>query len=528
MKQPTVSFNTRMPLFGILFLLGAAQLPAQDLHVYYNLFTDSLSYKKDGEAVKRPKIRKGDFIILHFTEYNPYLYEADVDIDQRNTDDWDGGASTGTLGLAPGMGSRMAIASGADESAPNLFSFMDMPLFNLGGTSLQLRDFFSGSNSRGETAVQLEKANAKLVALAKIQSEMVEIYSELQTMEKAERAAQLAAEHLDQLLHNPRIRPSLIRRIAQEYQSMIFPNQSDEALALNEAFKWQERPVVKRRLMNQLEAKQREFDTQIIQLSPITQQLSNLDAGSTELEDFTADLRDVTGNAGNLREQLEAYLAYQNDKSTRDLTVEEMMALQLKFRELSDQSFSYDVAISMEKNNVITTARFSPHDSVSTSAKDQAIATKVKTVKLSAQGGLRISTGFGVGFSRLFEPDQEFSTRDNAIVADESGIVQPALSTYIHFYPGNRSGVGFAGTFGIGIPLSTANLTSLNFFLGPSLLFGRGQRIVLSGGLTAGPSTRLGKGFNVGDYFDPNAGDIPTRTSYDLGYFLGISFNIGG
>lgn len=309
---------------------------------------------------------------------------------------------------------------------------------------------------------------------------------------------------------------------------MIFPNQSDEALALNEAFKWQERPVVKRRLMNQLEAKQREFDTQIIQLSPITQQLSNLDAGSTELEDFTADLRDVTGNAGNLREQLEAYLAYQNDKSTRDLTVEEMMALQLKFRELSDQSFSYDVAISMEKNNVITTARFSPHDSVSTSAKDQAIATKVKTVKLSAQGGLRISTGFGVGFSRLFEPDQEFSTRDNAIVADESGIVQPALSTYIHFYPGNRSGVGFAGTFGIGIPLSTANLTSLNFFLGPSLLFGRGQRIVLSGGLTAGPSTRLGKGFNVGDYFDPNAGDIPTRTSYDLGYFLGISFNIGG
>ena len=53
MKQPTVSFNTRMPLFGILFLLGAAQLPAQDLHVYYNLFTDSLSYKKDGEAVHK-------------------------------------------------------------------------------------------------------------------------------------------------------------------------------------------------------------------------------------------------------------------------------------------------------------------------------------------------------------------------------------------------------------------------------------------------------------------------------------------
>ncbi|MEZ4943014.1 MAG: hypothetical protein R3D58_19230 [Saprospiraceae bacterium] len=525
MKPQTVSFKTILSFLGMLLLPGAAQLHAQDLHVYYNLFTDSLSYQKDGEAVKKPKIRKGDFIILHFTEYNPYLYEADVEIDQRNADDWDGGASTGTLGLAPGMGGSMSILGGSDAGAPGLLGFMDMPLFSLGESSMRLKDFFSGSRGAEQLIGQ---AQIQLQALAKTQAQMAEIYSELESMDKSERAAQLAADHLDLLLRNPRIRPSLIRRIASEYQTMIFPGQSDEALALNEAFKWEQRPVVKRRLMNQLEAKQREFDAQIIQLAPIAQQLSSLDVGSTALEDFATDLRDVTGNAGNLREQLEAYLAYQNDKSTRDLSAEEMMALQLKFRELADQSFSYDVAISMEKNNVITTARFAPHDSVSTSAKDQAIATKVKTVKLSAQGGLRISTGFGVGFSRLFEPAQEFSARDNAIVADESGIVQPALSTYIHFYPGHRSGVGLAGTFGIGIPLSTANLTSLNFFLGPSLLFGRGQRIVLSGGLTAGPSTRLGKGYNVGDYFDPNVGDIPTRTSYDLGYFLGISFNIGG
>jgi len=522
MKHPIVSIKTGMPLFGLLFLLGAVQLPAQDLHVYYNLFTDSLSYKKDGVDVKKPKIRKGDFIILHFTEYNPYLYEADVEIDQRNSDDWSGGASTGTLGQVSAVSGILGMLSpGGGGSGP--LSFLDMPLFSLGDNSMRLSDFFG--NSRGAEQL-IGQAQKQLQAMAQTQAQMAEIYAELEAMGRAEFLAQIAGKHLDELLHNPGMRPSRIRSIAAEYMAIIFPEKSAETLLLNDAFEWQKRPVVKRRLMNNLQAKQREFDTQLVQLAPITQQLSALDVGSTVLEDFATDLRGINDQAAGLRQELEAYLAQQSDKAAQALTPEEIMVLQMKFREVADQSFSYDVAISMEKNNAIATARFAPHDSVSTSARDQRVATKLKTVKITAQGGLRISTGFGVGFSRLFEPAQEFSARDNAIVADESGVVQPALSTYIHFYPGNRSGLGLAGTFGIGIPLSTANLTSLNFFLGPSLMFGRGQRIVLSGGFTAGPTQRLGKGYNVGDFFDPNAGDIPTRTSYDLGYFLGISFNI--
>ncbi len=523
--HPAQNLPAVFRLATLAFLLNAQFLQAQDLQMYYDLFTDSITYKKEGKSVLQPKIRKGDFVVLHFTEFNPYLYQADVEIEQSNTEGWSGGASTGTGGAGL-MGMLMpALGGTAGAGGAGPLSFMDLPLLSMGQNSLRLADLFG--NSRGAQQLMTE-AQAQLQVLAQIQAEMTEICQEIQTMERSERAAQLAGKHLDQLLVNPRIKPSMIRRIAAEYQAMIFPEKPADALQLTDAFQWQDRPQTKRRLLQALQGKQRAFDVQLANLSPITRQLSDLDIKSPALDEFSADLRDLTGQSGNLRQQMEAYIAGQTE-ATKTLTLEEMLALQMKFRELADQPFAYPVAISVEKSTVIATARFVPLDSVLNAASDKKAGSKTKTVKLETQGGLRISTGFGVGFGRMFDPAEEFSVRENAIVAEESGIVQPALTTFVHFYPNNsRRGVAVAGTFGIGIPLSNSNLTALNFYLGPSFLFGRGQRIVLSGGISAGPVKRLAKGFKVGDPFDPTLGDIPTRSGYELGYFVGISFNVGG
>lgn len=514
------------PVAVLFYLLSVSTaVTAQDLHLYYDLFTDSLSYRKDGKLVEKPKIRKGDFVLLHFTEFNPYLYQTQIDIEQSNAENWSGGASSGALGLAAGMGLTTPMLGGLGSAGgPGPMSFLDIPLLSMGENSMRLKDLFPGA--RG-TEQLIQQAQQQLQALGNTQAQMARIYEEIQTLEKSERAAQLAAQHLDQLLLNPRIRPSLIRKIAAEYLNLIFPDKSATALQLDDAFSWQDRPQHKRRLLQDLQAKQRKYDAQMLNLVPITEQLGNLDLGD-ELADFASELRDITEKSGSLREQLEAYIAYQQDKPTRELSVEEMMSLQLKFRELADQSFTYDVAISVEKSTIIVTAEFTPLDTLNLGNVRNRAATKVKTVKLVTRGGLQISTGFGVGFGRMFEPAQEFSAKENKIVADGGGIVQPALTTYLHFYPNNQHGLTIAGTFGVGIPLSNSNLSALNFYLGPSLLFGRGQRIVLSGGLTAGPTQRLAKGFKVGDDFDPNAGDIPVRSQYELGYFLGISFNLGG
>lgn len=500
---------------------------AQDLHLYYDLFTDSMSYQKDGRPIAKPKIKKGDFIVLHFTEFNPYLYQGDVDIEQNNGDDWSGGASAGALGQAPGLSSIIPMLGGAGGAGmPGPLSFFDIPLVSMGENSLKLRDFFS--NSRGPAQV-IQEAQVQLQALSRIQAEMTEIYEAIQNFERSEQAARLASRHIDQLLMNPRMKPSLIRKIAGEYLKLIFPDKSVDALQLDDAFNWQQRPAVKRRLLQDLQNKQREFDTQLLHMAPISEQLSNLDASdSPALEEFSSDLGKVVGQGKSLRQQLEAYLKYQSQQPVQEISLEDMMALQLKFREIADQSFSYDVAISVEKVNVIVTGSFQPLDSLVSSAREVRTGAKIKTIKLQAHGGMRVNTGFGIGFGHFFDPAQEFSAREQTIVADKAGAVQPSLTTFLHFYPARWDGFALAGTFGVGIPLSGGNVGALNFYLGPSLLFGRSQRIVLSGGLTTGPVQRLAKGFQVGDPFDPSNGDIPTQTRYELGYFLGISFNLGG
>ncbi len=510
------------------FLLLAAPVAAQDLHMYYDLFTDSISYRKDGKLVSNPKIRRGDFIVLHFTEFNPYLYEAKVEIEQNNTENWPGAASSGALGLAAGLGvvSPLLGGMGASTDAASPLSFLDIPLLRMGENSMSLKDLFGGA--RGSEQI-LQQAQIQLQALAATQARMAQLYADIQRLEKSERAAQLAARHLDQLLLSPRMRPSLIRKVAAEYLALIFPEKSGSGLELDDAFQWQERPMRKRRMLQELEGQQRKYDSQLLSLTPIADQLGNFnDPNSAGIQEFAGELRDITEKSGSLRQQLEAYLQRQNDQDTRTLTVEEMLTLQMKFRELADQSFSYDVAISVEKTTVLVTAEFVPFDTATTANRANLPPSKFKVVKIITRGGLQISPAFGLAFSRMFDPVQEFSAREGRIVADGGGIVQPSLTTYLHFYPAHTSGLALAGTFGVGIPLSSSNLSSLNFFLGPSLLFGRSQRIVLSGGLTAGPAQRLAKGFKVGDPFDPAAGDIPVRSQYELGYFVGISFNLGG
>ncbi|MCB0684295.1 MAG: hypothetical protein KDC32_25805, partial [Saprospiraceae bacterium] len=67
---------------------------------------------------------------------------------------------------------------------------------------------------------------------------------------------------------------------------------------------------------------------------------------------------------------------------------------------------------------------------------------------------------------------------------------------------------------------------SIAFFLGPSLIMGGSQRIVLSTGVMGARVERLTNGYQVGDAFDVNTAILPTDFSYQLGYFVGLSINV--
>lgn len=508
-----------------LLFLSAALLPAQDMHVFYDLFTDSVYYQQEGKIVNKPRIKKGDRVVVHFTEFNPYLYTASFTIEQYNTAEWAGNTGLSAFSsMVPGLGNLLPGSAVADTSRAPVISFLDAPLMRLGQKSFALKDLFS--NSRGP-AQMLEQAKAQLQDLSQIQAEMSEIYQEIKVLEKSQRVSHLAVKHLDALLHNPQLRPSLIKRVVTEYMELVFPGKGASGLQVDDAFAWEERTLAKGRLLQNLQAKQTDFETHMRELGPLAQQLGDLDMGSEELETFARDLSKLKDSGKTMGRQVDAFIANQSSNAQNDLSLEELMSLQLRFRELASMSFSYDAVVIMEKEVADLTATFVLRDTLNKSLKDAEKTPRVKTVQLESRGGLRINTSFGVSFSQFFDPEQKFSVRNNQVVADDGNTIQPTLTTFMHFYATGRKGTTVGGTFGLGIPLNGGNISAINFFLGPSLLFGQSQRIILSGGLCAGPVDRLAKGFKVGDAFDPANGDIPLRSRYELGYFMGISFGLG-
>lgn len=510
----------------------ACVLPAQDAQVFYNLFNDSVYYVQNGQSVKHLKIRRGDRVLLHFTEFNPYLYEATVKVEQSDSHDWNGGSGMGAFqslvpgiaGLIPGMSALMGGAGAAPDTTAGL-NFKEIPLLHLGEATIRFKDLFS--NARASDAA-LTEARKNLEELVEQQQDMEDIYLHIKALEKTQMVAELAIANLDKLPYNPRLKPSVIQKMCGQYFEAVFQKApGNDTASLDDILKWGELPAEKQRLLQQLGSKQREFKSKSLELVPLTKDLDQTQFDSPAFSNFVHELGSVQGQAQQLDQQISAYLQRQRSGTPR-LSAQQIVELQTHFLELLNTPFAYESAVQLEKETAFVEATFTPRDTALLRKHGIGTAPKTKFLEINTRGGIKINASIGVGFGSFFDAAEEFGIRDNQITVQQLGAFQPSITSYIHFYPNTHGDVALAGSFGIGFPLGNLDAQSINFCLGPSLIFGKGQRIVFSTGLMGGQVSRLAKGYQPGDAFDLNNGDIPTRKRYEMGYFVGVSFNVGG
>lgn len=524
----TARFRHRpQPLAICLFWLLAfgQNLAAQDLHVYYNLLNDSMLYQRDGKVLTRPKIRRGDRVVVHFTEFNPYLYQANVRVEQSKNS-----AATAALpsflgsfqAMMPGMGGLFSGLAASDTSRKSnaVFPFLDAPLLQLGETSVTLRGLFS--NARGADQV-LKQAQAELAEMAEIRAEAEQLAAQFEALRQAETALNVAATTLPDLLQNPALKPSSIQKIGEQlFQTAFRPQQTGTEINLADVFRAQNLPAEKARVLGKLAETQTALEAQSAHLEPLAAELGNLDLGSAEVSKFARDLRDLREKARQTRRQTDVFVAAEKQSASPARPPEAVMALYLKFQELRACTFAHEVAFTAEKDVVDIRAEFASRDSVG-----RAVPAKTKEIRLETSGGLDVSTGFGLAFGGFSTPEQRFSVRNDVIVADDAGDFQPFIASFLHFAPRSPRSWSLAATLGIGLSLQGGSAgRSPSFFVGPSLLVGRGQRMVVSGGLLLGEVARLARGYKVGDAFSDAGGDIPTQRRYESGFYVGASFRL--
>ncbi|MCC7245851.1 MAG: hypothetical protein IT269_09240, partial [Saprospiraceae bacterium] len=245
---------------------------------------------------------------------------------------------------------------------------------------------------------------------------------------------------------------------------------------------------------------------------------SNLNTVTLKAEAFTAAVLLRLSASQNKSDEINQQL-----QTVESLDPQTLAALRTTYLEISNNRFNktWTQTATGEKINLNIT--LTPIDSL----RNKGAQIKATPLEVAVYGGIRVKAGVGLAFAQYFNRPQQYFVRDSILQSNNKDAFSPTITSFVHFYAPSRRAVSLAGSFGVGFPIGGGeSLQSVSFFLGPSLVFGKNERIILSGGLVGGKVDRLSQGYKTGDVYYSDANQAPTESVYELGYFLGFSFSL--
>jgi hypothetical protein len=189
------------------------------------------------------------------------------------------------------------------------------------------------------------------------------------------------------------------------------------------------------------------------------------------------------------------------------------------YRDIAKANFNFTYAVNSEPDLSYIKLELFPKDN--TVSKD----TMVQYFQLNGKKNLKIRNSVGLAFTSFRNNNSYFVNDDSVIEKNSHDLFTPIVATFIHFYSGNNSGFRWGGTFGVGIPL-TGEKKDINFLLGLTTAFGQNEPILFSFGLSGGKVNKLTRGYEVGQKVKQTNTTNLTASSYDIGAFVSISFNL--
>lgn len=536
--------------FLFLTVPGISFVAAQDLHIHYNAYTDSLCFMQNGKPVERPAVRKGNSVVLHVSNYNNYLYDLQIK-SQGNQASMarSGGLNIGNLLAASGLNPmKMLFGAGSPLSAiPGLGNIVKSFGAQTGTSDdEQILGFAAAKDKAPESAAERERRallaeiEKHAAAFDKIhrrlelkEEEIAEIQNDMQATLEAVQLQVFAAEEMRRIRFNPELEPRQIKRLSQEYMVRIFGESDPELLSLDKMLEKTDGPARFGILRQNYHVRLLQYAEEVLAAKAAGAALADtrFDFAGSNVQQFRTEAEKVidvaSGNLIAFRSNEEALNAKFSEIKTLDAKV--LSELRTDYMVLLGNEFSRTYRQTAASDKIELRLTFTPVDSVQV----KGVTTKaVAPIEINVYGGLQVSAGLGLSFGQFFNKPQSFFVRDSLIQGKEKDAFTPFLSSYVHFYPLTRREVSLGGSFGIGIPIGSSGngggIEAITFMLGPSLVLGRSNRIVLSGGLTGGKVSRLASGYAIGDRFEAQPDLLKTESVYQLGYSLGVSFNLLG
>ena len=516
-------------LFPAFFLIGS--LFAQDLHIHYNVFRDSVYYVQNGKPTEKPTAKKGSTVLLHVENYNNYLYDVAVEVEKEEIPIASSNVSS-IMGPIGGSGAMPLnfLFKGSDQM---LGAFKFFP--SLSGNGLKEGSGFVKSEeekAREAKVAQLKKLEAEFSKakdnLFTLESELKTLQDQVQQKLTAQRLQAFAIDELSNIRYNQRLEPTQIKRISDEYLERIFLEKDPNKIEVEQILKIADAQTELPKSIQEYRTKAEKYAANTSTCELLMTDFRKFDFPESNLNEFrtAAEAFLVVAKNKTQSHQENATMLEEKIPEIKTLDPKSISELRTTYLELNNNSFSKTYRHTATGEKLTMKLKLSPIDSL----ERHGIKTlELTPVTVNVFGGMRVRASVGLNFGQFFTRPQVFFVRDSILQSSGKDAFVPVMTSFVHFYAPSRKSVSIAGSFGVGFPLGGGeNLQSISFFLGPSLLFGRSERIVLNAGIMGGKTEQLAQGYKIGDRYLSDSNLAPTSAVYELGYYLGVSFNLSG
>jgi hypothetical protein len=358
-----------------------------------------------------------------------------------------------------------------------------------------------------------------------LDEELVEIEEKVEDKLNANRLQQFAAVEIAHLRYNPHLEPAQIKQLSTEYMRRIFLQDDPSKLDLPQVLKIADAQNEAPKFIQDYRKKVNKYGFEATACREKVKEFksykfpnSNLDLVTAKAEEFVAAIEAKLDSYHQKADLLEEKIG-----SMETLDPQALMALRTTYLEIASNKFAKSYPHEAKGEKMHFKIILSPLDSL----EKYGIREKITPVDVKVYGGLRVKASVGLNFGQFFSRPEQYFVRDATIQSSDKDAFSPILTSFVHFFAPRGKAVSVAGSFGVGFPIGGGeSLQAVSFFLGPSLVFGKDQKIVLNAGLMGGKVDRLSQGYKVGDEYFSDSNEAPTSSVYELGYYLGVSFNL--
>ena len=526
--KAAIMSKSKASLIALFLFSFIATCFCQDLHIYYDSQTENLRYVYKGKEIQRPKVSRGSSIFLHVQNYNNYLYSVEVKANETEikAPAADGGNQfSGLLSMGGGQSPMQMLSAGGVSSTMN-----DNLEIGGGSPSDEDESGITGFAAKADESAQFSQLKTEysqaVAALKQLETEIEAVREETNNEMQANQINGIVLQEIEKLKVNPDLKPEQIKKLSGEYLKKVFNVKNIGEVDLAYVLERTDTRQVLSNSLTQLKRKESTYRTESEKLKNLADLAATLNLEDSGLKKVAASIQTTYLHTQEVQQSLEEDISKMNTMlpQLKENDMQHLAKLRYEYEAIAANDFTRTYRAPVKGDATSFEVTFKLKDTTNSELQKRI---QIAPIEVPAFGGFKVNASLGISFGQFSDRPQDYFIRDSTILGEDQDAFFPILTSFVHFYSQGSKNISLGASIGVGFPVvSVGNNQSIAFFGGPSLIVGKSDRLVISGGIMGGKVQRLGQGYQVEDVFTADAGLIPKKERYELGYFLGMSYNL--